>query len=117
LTSIAHFSKELFKIALTRQTEIELAEQDKESCALRIFRSSRASTAKAGSMHIVISSQFAFLEEVLRSAFEGQSDVTVRVDRREKSERRKSNHPVTSDKRKMERRRLKAELLEVVIDT
>jgi len=117
LTSIAHFSKGLFKRVLTLQTEIGLAEQDKESCALRIFKSSRASTTNAGSMLIVISPQFAFLEEVLRSTFKDQSDVTVRVDRREKGERRKNNHPVTSDKRKMERRRLKAELLEVVIDT
>jgi hypothetical protein len=92
-----------------------LGDQEIEGCALRIYKSRRASTAKAGSMHVVIYPQFAFLEELLRSTFKDQSDVTVSVDRR-KGERRKGNHPVTSDKRKMERRRLKAELLEVVID-
>jgi hypothetical protein len=106
----------MFKRALTRQREIELAEQEIEGFALRIYKSVQASTISAGSMHIVISPQFAFLGEVLRSTFEDQSDVTVRVDRR-KGERRRSNRPVTSDKRKIERRRSKTELLEVIIDT
>jgi hypothetical protein len=92
-----------------------LEEREKESCALRIYKSSRAFTTNAGSMHIVVSPQFAFLEEVLRSAFENESDVTVGVDRR-RGERRKSRRPVTSEKRNKERRRLKAELVEVVID-
>ena len=88
----------------------------KEPLAFKIFNSVPSALKPVGDMCIVISPNFAFLEEELRVSFEGQDDVRVTVDRR-KDERRRSSQHVSSERRKVNRRRSKAELLEVVIAT
>ncbi|MBI4011604.1 MAG: hypothetical protein HY359_04790 [Candidatus Rokubacteria bacterium] len=65
-------------------------------------------------MYVVIRRPYAYLERELRRTFEGQEDVRVLVDRRS-GERRTSPQPVALERRRAERRRSKAEVLEVVI--
>lgn len=67
-----------------------------------------------GTMYVVIRRPYAYLEGELRRAFEGQQDVRVLMDRRS-GERRASRQPVGLERRRAERRRSKAEVVEVVI--
>jgi hypothetical protein len=90
--------------------------KEKDSFALRIVKSVPSSSIKAGDMCIVISPNFSFLKQELEEAFEAQDDVKVTVDRR-KGERRRSSQNVSPERRRANRRRPKAELLEVVIAT
>ncbi len=67
-----------------------------------------------GTMYVVIRAPYAHLERELRRVFEGQDDVRVLVDRRA-GERRTSRRSVELERRGAERRRSKAEVVEVVI--
>ena len=70
----------------------------------------------AGMMTIVIQRPYARLERELRSAFEGEDDVKIILDKRS-GERRKRLQAITKDRRMADRRRPKEELVEVAIST
>lgn len=65
---------------------------------------------------IIIGRPYPNLEKELHSAFKGQEDVKVILDRRYR-ERRKRSQAVAKERRKADRRRPKKELVEVVIST
>ncbi|PYQ19183.1 MAG: hypothetical protein DMF79_13230 [Acidobacteria bacterium] len=64
--------------------------------------------------YIVIRPPYAYLEEELRRPFGDQRDVTIMVDKRY-GERRLTQRPPDAERRHADRRRVKEELLEVVI--
>ena len=64
-------------------------------------------------MSVIIQRPYAFLEKELRSAFEGQGDVKIIIDRRY-SERRGRVQPYEIEHRRFDRRRPKEELAEVL---
>ncbi len=64
--------------------------------------------------YIVIRPPYAYLEDELRRPFADQRDVTIMVDKRF-GERRLTREAPATDRRRADRRRLKEELLEVVI--
>lgn len=68
----------------------------------------------AGTMYIVIRRPYAHLEKELRSAFNGHEDVKIILDSR-CEERRKERQPVKLERRQLNQRRTKEELVEVVI--
>jgi len=68
----------------------------------------------AGVMSVIIRRPYVFLEKELRSAFKGQEDVKVIVDRRY-AERRAGIQPVRLERRHFDRRGYKEELIEVVL--
>jgi len=70
----------------------------------------------AGTMTIVVMRPYARLEKELRTAFRGADDVKVIIDKRS-GERRKKLQAVTKDRRMVDRRRPKEELVEVAIST
>jgi hypothetical protein len=65
-------------------------------------------------MYVVLRRPHAYLRDPLRRAFEGQDEVQVVVDRRER-ERRRASQPVSSDRRRSDRRTPTEELLQIVI--
>ena len=65
-------------------------------------------------MTIVIQRPYARLEKELRSAFKGEDDVKIIVDKRS-GERRKRLQDIAVERRKDDRRRPKEELAEVAI--
>jgi hypothetical protein len=67
-----------------------------------------------GVMSIIIRRPYAHLEEEIRNTFKGQEGVRVLVDQRN-GDRRKDTRPVKHERRKVDRRRAKYEVLEVVI--
>ena len=71
---------------------------------------------EAGIMTIVIMQPYVYLEKGLRSAFKGEKDVKIILDRR-CEERRERRQAVALDRRKVGRRRPKEELVEVVVST
>lgn len=81
---------------------------------IRILKSKPASDKGTEKMSIIIRRPYAHLEEELIRIFNGQADVTVIVDRRY-TERRTKKEPYPSERRRLERRRMKEELVEVVI--
>ena len=83
---------------------------------MSIAKAAHLSEEGSGTMTIVIWRPYAHLEKELRSAFKGVEDVKVILDRRYE-ERRKSKEPVTVECRQADRRRSKAELIEIVIST
>ncbi len=83
---------------------------------MRIEKKAHLSEEGAGIMAIVIMRPHAHLENKLQSAFKGQENVKVILDRRY-LERRKSRQAIAIDRRKAGRRRPKEELVEVVIST
>lgn len=66
-----------------------------------------------GTMYVIIGRPYASLEEQLRTAFAGQEDVEVIVDRRY-GERRTSQRPVAAECRRSQRRGPKEELAEII---
>ena len=64
--------------------------------------------------YIVIRPPYAYLEDELRQPFGEQRHVTIIVDKRY-GERRLAQQPPDADRRRADRRRVKEELLEVVI--
>ena len=83
---------------------------------MRIAKKDSLPEESAGMMTIVIQRPYARLEKELRSAFKGQDDVKVILDKRS-GERRKRLQAVSKDRRKDDRRRPKEELVEVAIST
>ncbi len=83
---------------------------------MRIAKKAHLSEEEAGTMTIVVQQPYAHLERELRSAFKGQKDVKVILDRRQ-GERRKNTKAVGADRRKADRRHLKEEIVEVVVST
>ena len=83
---------------------------------MRIAKVAKLSEGGSGNMIVVIRRPYAHLEKELRSAFKGQKDVKVVLDRRY-GERRKSRQAVAIERRWADRRRPKEELVEVVIST
>ena len=83
---------------------------------MRIADAANSMESETGMMCIIIRRPYAHLEKELRSAFEGQPDVRIVIDRRH-GERRTKTHPVSKDRRGMTRRRPKEELVNVVIST
>ena len=83
---------------------------------MRIAKKAHLSEEEAGIMTIVVQQPYAHLERELRSAFKGQEDVKVIVDRRS-GERRTSQQPVAMECRQADRRSPKVELVEVLIST
>jgi hypothetical protein len=81
---------------------------------LRIAKATSSLEGGPGVMSIIIRRPYAFLEKELRSAFEGQKDVEVMVDRRYR-ERRTRRQAVESERRRADRRRPKEELVEVLL--
>jgi len=83
---------------------------------MRIAKATHPSEEGPGMMSIIIKHPYSHLEKELRSAFEGQDDVKVIVDRRYDQRRRKMQ-PVEMELRCASRRNPKEELVEVLIST
>ena len=83
---------------------------------MRIAKKAHLSEEEAGTMTIVVQQPYAHLERELRSAFKGQKDVKVILDRRH-GERRKRRQAVGGERRKSDRRYQKEEMVEVVVST
>jgi len=82
--------------------------------SMRIAKKSLSSEESGIKSIIVIQQPYAHLEKELRTAFKGQEDVKVILDKRY-GERRKKPKAVTVDRRKSDRRIPKEGLVEVVI--
>ena len=81
---------------------------------LRILRVNPGLGEHREMTYIVIRPPYAYLEEELRRPFEEQRDVAIMVDKRY-GERRLIQQPPAAERRRADRRRVKDELLEVVI--
>ena len=82
--------------------------------AANMVSAGKTSQETAQAMKILIRRPYAYLEKELRTAFDGQEDVKVIVDRRYR-ERRESSQPVALERRRADRRRPKEELVEVLL--
>jgi len=83
---------------------------------IRIAKKTRVPEEAGSFMSIIIGRSYSHLEKELHSAFKGQKDVKIILDRRY-GERRKKSQAVAKERRKTGRRRPKEELVEVVIST
>ncbi len=83
---------------------------------MRIAKKDSLPEESAGMMTIVIQRPYARLEKELRSAFKGEDDVKIILDKRS-GERRKRLQAISKDRRRADRRRPKEELIEVAIST
>lgn len=83
---------------------------------IRILKLSQGSAEGTEKMCLIIRRPYDFLEAELKKTFEGQADVTVKVDRRY-DERRRKKESYPSERRRTDRRKSKQELVEVVIST
>ena len=81
---------------------------------LRIAKTTQPSAEEFTRMCIIIRPRYAHLEEEFLRTFSKQNDVCIILDRRY-SERRKKTQPVTPDRRCIDRRSPKEELVDVVI--
>ena len=81
---------------------------------LKIAKATSSLEGGPGVMSIIIRQPYAFLEKELRSAFEGQEDVKVIVDRRY-GERRTRTQAIESERRHADQRGPKEELVEVLL--
>lgn len=80
----------------------------------RVFSMAAATPEERGVMCIVIRRRHAYLEKAFRRAFQGQRDVKLLVDRRY-GERRVAPRSVPAERRRADRRRLREEVLDVVV--
>jgi hypothetical protein len=83
---------------------------------IRIAKETHVPEEARSIISIIIGRSYPHLEKELHSAFKGQEDVKIILDRRY-GERRKRSQAVAKDRRKAARRRPKEELVEVVIST
>ena len=83
---------------------------------MRIAKKDSLPEESSGMMTVVVMRPYARLEKELRSAFKGQEDVKVILDKRY-GERRKRLQDIAVEHRKDDRRRPKEELVEVAIST
>ena len=67
-----------------------------------------------GTMYVIIAQAHAYLEGTLRTAFEGQENVRIIVDRRH-GERRATSESVPFEHRQADRRRSREHLVELVM--
>jgi hypothetical protein len=81
---------------------------------LRIAKTTQTPDEEFTKMCIIIRPRYAHLEEELLRTFGKQNDVCIILDRR-CSDRRKKNQSVTTDRRRVDRRSQKEELVDVVI--
>ncbi len=81
---------------------------------MRIAKKDSLPEESAGMMTVVVMRPYARLEKEIRSAFKGQEDVKVILDKRN-GERRKRLQDIAVERRKDDRRRPKEELAEVAI--
>lgn len=65
-------------------------------------------------MYVVLRRPYAYLQDALQRAFEGQEGVQVIIDRRQ-GERRRASRAVPLDRRRTDRRAPSEELLQIVI--
>lgn len=80
---------------------------------MKIVKKAYMSEGELGNMTVVIRRPYTHLEKELNSAFKGQEDVKVILDRRY-GERRKRSQAVAKERRKAGRRRPDEEIVEVV---
>ena len=87
---------------------------------VRATTKSHEETGK-GKMLLIVGSRYAYLQKTLIEAFEGQEDVEILVDRRQgerrQGERRRGGGPVLLERRQMDRRKRKEEVLEVILSS
>ena len=83
---------------------------------MRIIKNTNLTEEGDGIMTIVVMRSYPNLEKELRSAFKGQKEVNVILDRRHE-DRRKIQQAVEIERRQAEQRRQKEELVEVVLST
>jgi hypothetical protein len=69
---------------------------------------------EAGTMSVIIQRPYAYLKAQLRRAFEREGDVNVIVDRRHR-ERRASRQLFAAERRRVDRRTSKEQLVEVIL--
>jgi len=81
---------------------------------LKIARATARPEGGGPAMVIVVRRLYAYLQQELNRAFEGQENVRIVVDRRY-DERRSLREPVTRERRQADRRRAKDEIVEVQI--
>jgi hypothetical protein len=79
-----------------------------------IAKDVRSSQRRPGEMVIVIHPPYSHLREELGTAFKGQSEVDVIIDRRH-GERRVTAEAVQTERRRVDRRSLKEKMVEVLI--
>jgi hypothetical protein len=65
-------------------------------------------------MYVVLRRPYAYLQDALRRAFEGQEEIQFIVDRRQR-ERRQVSRPAPTERRRADRRAPTEELLQIVI--
>ena len=80
---------------------------------LKILKSTATQTSQTGQMLIFVHRPFASLISDLTRTFKGKEDVKIAIDRRN-GERRQQKHPVELERRHSDRRKPRAQLLEVV---
>ena len=80
------------------------------------FPSTSVSKQRTGDTCIIIRRRYAHLKRELQSVLKGQDDVKVVVDKR-CGERRMVEQPVSTERRRADRRRPKEALVEVIIST
>ena len=81
---------------------------------LRIAKTTQPPDEEHSRVCIIIRPRYAHLEEELLKTFSKQNDVCIILDRR-CSDRRIKTKPVTTDRRRVDRRIQKEELVDVVI--
>jgi hypothetical protein len=81
---------------------------------LKIIKPAATSGEEGAIMSIIIQRPYSHLEKELRSVFKGEKDVKIIVDRRF-GERRKSQQAVEVERRLVDQRQPKEELIEAVI--
>jgi hypothetical protein len=82
----------------------------------KIIKPAATSGEGAGIMSIIIQRPYSHLEKELCSVFKGEKDVKIIVDRRF-GERRSTQQPVEVERRLVDQRQPKEELIEAVIST
>ena len=87
--------------------------------ALRIAETIGEPATSSAKMLLVLMRPYAHLEGEMRREFDGQDDVEVIVDRRfgerRIGERRKGGPPLASERRQIDRRREKEEVLHIIL--
>lgn len=82
---------------------------------MKISKMIRPDEVGCGEMYLTLQRPFMHLEDELRQAFASDQTATVIVDQRVE-DRRKTCQPVTEDRRIMQRRKPKEEIIEVLIN-
>jgi hypothetical protein len=105
-----------FQVDSTKDEEGKIAMSFLPEFIMRIAKGAHLSGGGSGITSIIIRKPYAHLEKELRSAFKGQEDIKIILDRRYE-ERRKRRQAVAVERRKAGRRGPKEELIEVIIST